>query len=725
MALQHLRSSTANKRPTPGAMSDGQLALNTNLVSPGLFFKDSNGDVVKVGPVHVGTTAPNVTPGAGGQAGNSKGEQWLDTSSSRYVFKIWDGTAWRSEDGEFVNVSGDTMTGALGIIAGTAAAPGVFFSGDPNTGIYRPGADQLAVATNGTGRLLVDASGNVGVGVAPSVRLQVQNSIAGGSGGTIATLHNFSDAGGDTRYTGLNFVIGSDNGTSAIRAGRTNSSTNYETNLSFWTNPTGATQTPVQRMTLDSTGRLGVGTSIPGSFNSAANQLVVGNGSADQGLTVYTGTANQGSIFFADGTTGGAQQAAGYIIYPHSGDYMAFGTANTERLRITSAGLVGIGSSSPASKLTVAGTQGNFRVDPDSVSNEVQLFATVPNNSGFINYRIRAYQLFVDTSGVTALTIDSSQRVGIGSSSPGYALDVVGTVNSNALFRASNGTHIALLGSEAFSAGVVGVGSGSNHPLVLGTNSAERARIDTSGRLLVGTSSSPSVGQGQYSRLVVQGYVGGDASSGYMSLARGEGAANITSGETLGVINFTDNAGNTFAQIISDADANAGASDYPGRLVFSTTADGAASPTERMRITSDAYVRLASGTGGIQFNGDTAAANALDDYEEGTFTPVLNGVGSTGTGTYTLQQGRYTKIGRTVSIDIVLTWTAHTGTGTMYITGIPFTFGIGFGYRAPLSINTTGVSATVAYGDGAYGNISVPTTIASSGTIYINGTYTI
>jgi hypothetical protein len=94
-------------------MSDGQLALNSNLASPGLFLKDSNGDLVKVGPVHIGTTAPNATPAAGGQAGNSKGEQWLDTSSSRYVFKIWDGTDWRTEDGEFVNSSGDTMTGAL------------------------------------------------------------------------------------------------------------------------------------------------------------------------------------------------------------------------------------------------------------------------------------------------------------------------------------------------------------------------------------------------------------------------------------------------------------------------------------------------------------------------------------------------------------------------------------------------------------------------------------
>jgi hypothetical protein len=94
-------------------MADGQLAINSNLASPGLFLKDSNGDLVKVGPVHVGATAPNVSPASGGQAGNSKGEQWLDTASSRYVFKVWDGTAWRTEDGEFVNVTGDVMTGAL------------------------------------------------------------------------------------------------------------------------------------------------------------------------------------------------------------------------------------------------------------------------------------------------------------------------------------------------------------------------------------------------------------------------------------------------------------------------------------------------------------------------------------------------------------------------------------------------------------------------------------
>ena len=51
-----------------------------------------------------------------------------------------------------------------GMPDGTAAAPGIAFETDPNTGIYSPGADQLAVSTGGTGRLFVDASGNVGIG---------------------------------------------------------------------------------------------------------------------------------------------------------------------------------------------------------------------------------------------------------------------------------------------------------------------------------------------------------------------------------------------------------------------------------------------------------------------------------------------------------------------------------------------------------------------------------
>jgi hypothetical protein len=89
--------------------------------------------------------------------------------------------------------------------------------------------------------------------------------------------------------------------------------------------------------------------------------------------------------------------------------------------------------------------------------------------------------------------------------------------------------------------------------------------------------------------------------------------------------------------------------------------------------TTDRYFRMASGTGGIQFNGDTAATNALNDYEEGTFTPTIVGVTTAGTGTYITQTGRYTKIGNCVRVEININWTAHTGTGAMRISGLPFT----------------------------------------------------
>jgi hypothetical protein len=111
-----------------------------------------------------------------------------------------------------------------------------------------------------------------------------------------------------------------------------------------------------------------------------------------------------------------------------------------------------------------------------------------------------------------------------------------------------------------------------------------------------------------------------------------------------------------------------------GGLHFGRMVTGAFS--ERMRITSDAsaYLRLASGTAGIQFNGDTAAANALDDYEEGTFDfAIAFGGGSTGI-TYTLRQGAYTKIGNKVTVTgQILLSNKGSDTGSATITGLPFT----------------------------------------------------
>jgi len=126
--------------------------------------------------------------------------------------------------------------------------------------------------------------------------------------------------------------------------------------------------------------------------------------------------------------------------------------------------------------------------------------------------------------------------------------------------------------------------------IAFGEGGSEAARIDSSGRLLVGTSSSPSSGDSQYARLRVQGNTLND--EGFIAVARNEAASAITTGEVIGQIFYTDSAGNAFGVIKCEADANAGTNDYPGRLVFSTTADGASSPTERMRITQAGNVLI-------------------------------------------------------------------------------------------------------------------------------------
>jgi hypothetical protein len=92
-------------------MAAGQLGLNTNTDSPGLYFKDSNGGLIKAGPVHVGSVAPNAVSASGGHPGNTAGELWLDTTGGDYNLKTWDGTAWRAlvvtsaliKDGTIVN----------------------------------------------------------------------------------------------------------------------------------------------------------------------------------------------------------------------------------------------------------------------------------------------------------------------------------------------------------------------------------------------------------------------------------------------------------------------------------------------------------------------------------------------------------------------------------------------------------------------------------------------
>lgn len=88
--IQLLRSSILNFRPDPSQLLDGQPAVNVNASQPGLFFKDSNGALVKFGPAAVSTTAPNLIPN--GFPGNSTGELWFNVNTQ--TLQVWTGAQW-------------------------------------------------------------------------------------------------------------------------------------------------------------------------------------------------------------------------------------------------------------------------------------------------------------------------------------------------------------------------------------------------------------------------------------------------------------------------------------------------------------------------------------------------------------------------------------------------------------------------------------------------------
>jgi len=128
----------------------------------------------------------------------------------------------------------------------------------------------------------------------------------------------------------------------------------------------------------------------------------------------------------------------------------------------------------------------------------------------------------------------------------------------------------------------------SANTVAISTNSTERARIDSSGRLLVGTSTYAGNG-----KLIAAGNTGGNA--GTLDICW-TGSRPTAADTDIGYLRWysADNSSSNahYASIYASSDgASSSGSDIPGRLVFSTTADGASSPTERMRITSTGSVQ--------------------------------------------------------------------------------------------------------------------------------------
>jgi hypothetical protein len=347
-------------------------------------------------------------------------------------------------------------------------------------------------------------------------------------------------------------------------------------------------------------------------------------------VPVENGSAAAPSIYFKDsGTDSG--------FFSPGTDAVAISTAGTNRLHITSGGLVGIGNSGPSSKLDVT-VPVNI---PSTGSPDAGSFITARGNTASVGYgpsfslsnSSGVKETFWRISAVTAsgnngdlvfngynggadyperLRITAAGLVAIGTTSP--KADALLTLSgasgeSQAIFfeRTGDGYDTAIDGST----GALRFLGGSSSSTVAGLS--EWARMD-GGRLLIGTSTAPSTGSwNEYAKIVNTGTTNNSAGAGVLALNRNTAATSITATQSIGVISFGDSAGNEFGLIQCLADANAGTNDYPGVFTFSVTADGASSPTERMRITSGGQTKVFSSSDYTFLAYSVKGANATTD----------------------------------------------------------------------------------------------------------------
>ena len=330
-------------------------------------------------------------------------------------------------------------------------------------------------------------------------------------------------------------------------------------------------------------------------------------------------------------------------------------------MRIDSSGNVGIGTSSPGTQLEIAGSASTLlRLDSSNGNGGVIRIRNSGTDKHFFGsaadfitggaadqtaIRSNSSILF-GISGNEKVRIDSSGNVGIGTTSAQAKLDV-----------RTGATGFAQFGHASGNGGVriTGEGGSSNANLVFsnnrGVSTSDEYTIQLSGAddALVFRSGGPA--DTERMRIDSSGNVGiGTTSPGAKLHATGE----IRFGSNVSYYGSIDHdAASTGANIYNSVDS--------GGHIFKRN-----NTIEQMRILSG---------GGITFNGDTAQANALGDYEEGTFTPNYAGATTAGTYTYATRTGHYTKIGDMVNVTIKMTNITDSteGAGEINITGLPFT----------------------------------------------------
>jgi hypothetical protein len=591
-----------------------------------------------------------------------------------------------------------TSVGTFGL--GTVGAPSITFTGDTNTGWWSPGADTIAASTNGAERVRIDSSGRVGIGTNnPASPLQVNGAAAVGSGTSGAPTFTFS---------------------SELDTGIFNPAADIM----------GFSTAGIERMRLDNNGHLNIGSTsaatykleVAGADNPDISIRVWNDNSTSPrypGLIAqnYIGTAGSGApqVYLANSRGGSGTPSPiqsgdilGFLTF--AGTYSGYNNYNAaeirgmaaqtfttgagggvlqfltssigtnvmaERMRITDSGNVGIGSTNPVSKLDVNGTiTATGFSGPLSTSVGTFGLGTVgapsitftgDTNTGW--WSPGADTIAASTAGAERVRIDSSGRVGIGTTNPATKLDVAsisalgsstygGGTDFLRLFAVSgsafsepaivfqeNGTNVgAKIAAKNTANGAYDIIFANRDTSSTTSTMTERMRINSGGNVGIGTATPDTVlavnsnttglqstsglagtvfhlngADGTKTRMVIDGYGASSTPSLTFRDARGTGAAPsaLQSGDMVAQATFSGygasaySASNVFMGYWATENWTNAANGTA--LTFYTTPNGAATTVERLRIDQNGNVGIGTTNPSelLEVNGNTRVAGQL------------------------------------------------------------------------------------------------------------------
>ena len=480
-------STTAAAVPTAGNLANGELAIN--ITDGKLYYKNNSGVVTLL----AGSTGS-------GPAGGSNTQVQYNASG------LLAGNAGLTWDGSFLTASS---------IKDTALSSGQI--------VYTGGSGLLVTSNNLTysGTDLANSNGDIIIGNNPSVTTRMFRAIEVGTVGNNAGIA-FGNAGGKGAIygysggSGINIVSGNSGPIAfGYATGGADATANF-LSLGAWT-----------------TTGLGIGTASPAYTLDVVGRARIGIAGSVPALTLVSGTNGSADVFVSNNTTG-LRLVGGTVIGTDSQILLggsASGTStniyfdgavktfrntsgSSDQMVITSAGLVGIGTSSPSRLLTVQATgTGNVANFQSNAGPNIAFTGTETSGRTYLigEGLVTAgnFSIYDSTGSAERFVVNSSGNVGIGTTTPAAKLQVnaatdtiktLGTSYNQQLYDCSAGfsqavwfyigTARALIGANSTGMFVNTAGD-STAPIVFGTGSSsnERMRLDSSGNLGIGTTS--------------------------------------------------------------------------------------------------------------------------------------------------------------------------------------------------------------------------------------------